>query len=199
MTAETTRGKGLNGDGTVIRIATLDDAPAIATIYRHYVETSAATFEYVAPDDDEIRRRMTAVLERYPYFVAVREGIVVGFTYAAPLRTRPAYDWSCETTIYVAPDRRATGVGRGACAVRSPGRRPETHGHLERLRLRGVSQSRRRAPHRRQLALSRADGLCEGRRVCRLRQQVRTMVRHSVDEEGPGTSRARPETGHALL
>lgn len=46
--------------------------------------------------------------------------------------------------------------------------------------------------------LSRADGLCEGRRVCRLRQQVRVMVRHRVDEEGPGTSRARPETGHAL-
>lgn len=112
MTEEIDGSKGSNSDGVIVRVAALDDAPAIATIYRHYVETSAATFEYVAPDDDEIRRRMAAVLERYPYFVAVREGIVIGFTYAAPLRTRPAYDWSCETTIYVAPGRRTTGVGR---------------------------------------------------------------------------------------
>lgn len=95
-----------------IRPATVDDAPTIAAIYRHYVETSAATFEYVAPGIEEMRRRIASTLERYPYLVAERGETVVGFAYARPLRSRPAYAWSCETTIYVAADERSTGIGR---------------------------------------------------------------------------------------
>lgn len=112
MTGNVDNGKVAGTSDIEVRIATLDDAPAVAAIYRYYVETSAATFEYIAPDVDGIRRRMAAVLDRYPYFVAVRDGDVIGFTYASPLRTRPAYDWSCETTIYVSSGGRTSGVGR---------------------------------------------------------------------------------------
>lgn len=99
-----------------IRLATVDDALRIVEIYRHYVETSAATFEYVAPTVEEMRRRIASTLERYPYLVAECGDIVVGFSYAGPLRARPAYDWSCETTIYIAPDVRGAGVGRALYA-----------------------------------------------------------------------------------
>lgn len=95
-----------------IRPATMDDAAGILAVYRHYVETTATTFEWAAPTVDEMRRRICSTLERYPYLVADRAGDVVGFTYAGPLRGRPSYDWSVETTIYVAAHERGTGVGR---------------------------------------------------------------------------------------
>lgn len=95
-----------------IRLASVDDALRIAEIYGYYVETSAATFEYVAPSAEEMRRRIAATLNRYPYVVAERNGVVIGFAYAGPLRSRSAYDWSCEMTIYVASDERGSGVGK---------------------------------------------------------------------------------------
>lgn len=116
MTSKGSTDSGHNACEPRIRLATIDDAPRIAEIYRHYVETSAATFEYVAPDVEEMRRRIASTLERYPYLVAELDETVVGFSYAGPLRSRPAYDWSCETTIYVAPDVRSVGVGRALYA-----------------------------------------------------------------------------------
>ena len=95
-----------------IRRATVDDAARILAIYQRYVETTATTFERVAPSVNEMCRRISSTLERYPYLVADRAGDVVGFTYAGPLRGRPSYDWSVETTIYVAEGQRGTGVGR---------------------------------------------------------------------------------------
>ena len=105
-----------NGDASVgapvaIRVATADDAQAIAGIYRPYVQETAVTFECTAPGEDEMRLRIGRTLERYPYFVAERAGAAVGFTYAGPLRMRRAYEWSCETTIYVAADARGAGIG----------------------------------------------------------------------------------------
>ncbi len=104
-------GNAAPGGPVAIRVATADDARAIAGIYRHYVEETAVTFECVAPSVDEMRLRIGRTLQRYPYFVAERDGSVVGFTYAGPLRMRQAYDWSCEATVYVAASARGGGIG----------------------------------------------------------------------------------------
>lgn len=92
-----------------IRIAEPADAPALAALYKPYVETTDVTFEYEAPSAAEFAARMEKTLARYPYLVAEEEGAVFGYAYAGPFKGRPAYDWAVEVTVYV----KMGCVGRG--------------------------------------------------------------------------------------
>ncbi len=73
----------------------------ILNIYGYYVLNSAATFEVEVPEYDDFYNRVKTIQEKYPYLVALYNEKVAGFAYAAPLRNRKAYDYSCETTIYI--------------------------------------------------------------------------------------------------
>jgi L-amino acid N-acyltransferase YncA len=96
-----------------IRPARHTDIPAITRIYAHAVEHGTATFELVPPDENEMTRRRNELLANgYPYLVAEREGAIGGYAYAGPYRARPAYRWSVEDSIYVAPDCHRRGIGR---------------------------------------------------------------------------------------
>lgn len=97
-------------DDLVMRLASPEDAQAVHAIYAPYVSHSVATFEIEPPTVEQMRERIVHVLERYPYLVAEREGRILAFAYASTFRSRPAYDWSVETTIYAAPDAIGTGV-----------------------------------------------------------------------------------------
>ena len=89
------------------------DLPAITAIYRHAVLHGNASFETEPPDIAEMRRRHAAVLAGgYPYLVAEREGVVVGYSYATAYRPRAAYRYAVENSIYVAPDQHGTGIGK---------------------------------------------------------------------------------------
>ena len=89
------------------------DVPAIAAIYAHHVETGTASFETEAPDEAEMRRRRSVLIEkRYPWLVAELDGEVCGYAYAGPYRTRPAYRHSVEDSVYVASSAQRRGVGR---------------------------------------------------------------------------------------
>lgn len=95
-----------------LRPATERDIPAIAAIYRPAVETGTASFELVPPDEAEMLRRYAAVVGTgYPYVVAVLDGRVVGFAYASAYRTRPAYRFTVENSIYVSPAVQGRRVG----------------------------------------------------------------------------------------
>ncbi len=52
-----------------IRSASAADAAALLSIYAHYVENTAITFEYDVPTPEEFRRRIEKTLEKYPYLV----------------------------------------------------------------------------------------------------------------------------------
>lgn len=95
-----------------IRFATVDDAPELLAIYTPYVEQTAVTFECSVPTVEEFTARITRTLERYPYLVVEQGGIIVGYAYVGPFKTREAYDWSVETSVYVRRDIRRSGVGR---------------------------------------------------------------------------------------
>ncbi|MCH4082327.1 MAG: GNAT family N-acetyltransferase [Atopobiaceae bacterium] len=99
----------------LIRSATPDDAAALATIYRPYVEGTAITFEYEAPSAEEFSSRIAHTLERYPYLVAADKADpfhLLGYAYASVYHGRAAYSWSVETSIYVAKSERTKGIGR---------------------------------------------------------------------------------------
>ena len=95
----------------IIRPASPDDAGRLVEIYRPYVETTAITFEYVTPSEEEFRERMSRTLKKYSYLVAELDGRVSGYTYAGPFVGRAAYDWSVETTIYLEQSARRCGIG----------------------------------------------------------------------------------------
>ena len=93
-----------------VRAARAEDADAIAAIYAPYVKASVISFETQAPDAAEIARRMAADAT-YPWLVACDGEAVLGYACAAPFRTRPAYRFSVETSVYVADGAQRRGIG----------------------------------------------------------------------------------------
>jgi phosphinothricin acetyltransferase len=109
-----------------LRAALPTDLPAITAIYGHHVIHGLASFEIEPPSVEEMQRRYAAVVEGgYPYLAAVEDGNVLGYAYASAFRTRPAYRYTVEDSVYVAPQAQSRGVGRalltrliGACEAR---------------------------------------------------------------------------------
>ena len=95
----------------MIRPATAADAGSIAAIYNHYVRETAITFEETPVSENEMARRIADVGSRYAWLVAERDGAVAGWAYATEWKTRSAYRYSVETTVYVAPTQHRRGLG----------------------------------------------------------------------------------------
>jgi phosphinothricin acetyltransferase len=98
--------------GGAVRIATEADVDAIAAIYGPYVRETAISFEESPPTPGEMARRLTATLETYPYLVFDDGEGVLGYAYGSVHRTKPAYRWSVETTVYAARHAQRRGIGR---------------------------------------------------------------------------------------
>lgn len=95
-----------------IRPATPADLPHIVRIYAPAVLTGSSSFETEPPDEMEMARRMKYVLEGgYPYLAAEIGGRFAGYAYASVYRTRPAYRFSVEDSIYIDPDMQRRGAG----------------------------------------------------------------------------------------
>lgn len=98
--------------GFNIRFAAETDAPELLEIYAPYVKETAISFEYAVPSLEVFAGRIRSTLERFPYLVAEKDGEIAGYVYASPFKSREAYDWSVETSIYIRRDRRGHGLGR---------------------------------------------------------------------------------------
>jgi L-amino acid N-acyltransferase YncA len=95
-----------------LRIATRDDASAVAEIYAPIVASSPISFELDPPDEQEMRRRIEATLAAYPWVVCEHERQVVGYAYATGHGTRAGYQWSVNTSVYVHRAFHRRGIGR---------------------------------------------------------------------------------------
>lgn len=95
-----------------VRIATVDDAAVIASIYAPYVLGTAITFEEEPPSAEEMADRIAATLPTYPYLLFEERGTVLGYAYAGAHRARAAYRWSVDVTAYAHMDAHRRGVGR---------------------------------------------------------------------------------------
>jgi len=99
------------------------DAPRLAAIYRPVVVDTATSFEEEPPEPAEMERRVRATLPAHPWLVAEEDGApgedspVVGYAYAGAVRSRPAYRWSAEVSVYVDAGARRRGVGRALYAT----------------------------------------------------------------------------------
>ena len=97
---------------TMIRLATPDDAPGVQAIYAPVVRETAISFELEPPTVEEIRKRIVKTLERWPWLVCEHNDGILGYVYASEHRSRPAYQWSVDVSVYVHANARRAGVGQ---------------------------------------------------------------------------------------
>lgn len=96
-----------------IRLAKISDAEAIRKIYEPYVKETAISFEYEVPSINEFENRIKNTLAKYPYLVAVENGIIVGYAYASVFHNaREAYKHSAELSVYVDMNHKQKGIGK---------------------------------------------------------------------------------------
>ena len=174
-----------------LRDATASDLAVVQTIYAHHVCHGLASFEEAPPDLSEIRRRYTRIIDSgLPYLVAEWDGRVQGYAYASSFRPRPAYRYTVEDTVYVAPE--SVGQGAGGALLDELIRRC-TAGGLRRMvavigdsdNLASIRIARKgRIPPRRHLAVGRL--------------QVRALGRFGAARAAAGAGRQPPAlTWHA--
>lgn len=97
----------------IIRPSTDVDIAAITTIYGHHVLHGTGTFETTPPSESDMAQRRADVLSKgLPYLVLEEAGVVVGFAYCQWFKPRPAYRYSAEDSIYLAPTAHGKGLGR---------------------------------------------------------------------------------------
>ena len=103
----------MSGSDIVIRPSREGDIAEIAAIYRHHVLHGLASFEEIPPGPDEVAGRRRNILTRgLPYLVAERSGRVLGYCYAGPYRSRSAYRFTLEDSIYIDNAEVGRGIGR---------------------------------------------------------------------------------------
>lgn len=84
------------------RLANADDAKDLLSIYAYYVEKTDITFEYEIPSVAEFTQRIQNIMAKFPYVVAMIDNKIVGYAYVSTFRSRAAYNWDVETSIYLA-------------------------------------------------------------------------------------------------
>lgn len=102
---------------TTIRPSQPEDVAAIAAIYAHHVLHGTGTFEIDPPTVDDMASRRADVLSKgLPYLVACDGEQVLGFAYCNWFKPRPAYRYSAEDSVYMAPQAQGMGLGRALMA-----------------------------------------------------------------------------------
>ena len=101
----------------IIRPVQPQDTAAIAAIYAHHVKTGTGTFEIDPPTMADMQVRIDDVLAKgLPYLVLESHGLVLGFAYCNWFKPRPAYRFSAEDSIYLAPEIAGKGWGKSLMA-----------------------------------------------------------------------------------
>jgi len=98
------------GDGG-IRPAAAADFGRVSEIVNHYIRTSTVNFRTEPQTPAEWERDWLAHSRVHPWYVAERDGVVVGIAYASAWKRRPAYDWTAETIVYLDREQRGRGLG----------------------------------------------------------------------------------------
>lgn len=101
----------------LIRPSTENDLDAITRIYSHHVLHGTGTFETTPPTVEEMAARRADVLSKgLPWLVVEEAGEILGYAYGNWFKPRPAYRFSVEDSIYLAPEAAGKGLGRALLA-----------------------------------------------------------------------------------
>jgi len=95
-----------------IRLITENDISDVLEIYKPYLLNTIISFEYEVPSLHEFAERVNTITEEFPWLVCVNNDKIIGYAYACKFRYRTAYQWSPESTIYLAPEFQGAGIAR---------------------------------------------------------------------------------------
>lgn len=95
----------------LIRTVEIKDVPMILDIYSYYVANTTITFEITPPGIEEMKRRVAETVKTFDWIIYELNEKVVGYAYYTKFKERKAYDYSCETTVYVHKDFVGNGIG----------------------------------------------------------------------------------------
>ncbi|HET7118506.1 MAG TPA: GNAT family N-acetyltransferase [Hanamia sp.] len=93
-----------------IRLISENDAGEVLEVYKPYVLNTIITFEYEVPAIDEFLQRIKANITDYPWLVCQHGNKIIGYAYAGLHRYRTAYQWSCESSVYLLPEFHRKGI-----------------------------------------------------------------------------------------
>lgn len=96
----------------IIRSAHAGDVSAMLAIYAPLVRDTTISFEYEPPTRVEMEQRLQAIQRDHPWLVCERDGQVAGYAYASAFRSRPAYRWTAEVTVYIHADHGRRGLAQ---------------------------------------------------------------------------------------
>jgi len=96
---------------TEVRMAKKEDASQILEIYSPSILTSTTSFETMVPSVADMQNRIEACLQKYPWIVCEVDGKIAAYVYASKHREREAYQWTCESSVYVHSDFKGKGIG----------------------------------------------------------------------------------------
>ncbi len=100
-----------------IRPSLASDIAQITAIYAHHVKHGTGTFELEPPSEADMALRRDDVISKgLPYLVAAEGNQVLGYAYCNWFKPRPAYRFSAEDSIYLAPEASGQGLGRALLA-----------------------------------------------------------------------------------
>lgn len=91
-------------------LAKASDAEEILNIYGPYIKNTAITFEYDVPSIEEFQDRIQTITSKYPWIVCRVNGEIAGYAYANQFRTRAAFNWAVESSIYISPNYHGRGI-----------------------------------------------------------------------------------------
>lgn len=89
-----------------------EDISEVLEIYTPYVQNTPITFECDIPSLENFSDRVHHYTEQYPWIVAKDHGKIVGYAYASTYRSREAYQWCCELSVYLRPQAQGMDLGR---------------------------------------------------------------------------------------
>jgi phosphinothricin acetyltransferase len=90
-----------NHEHIIIRLAEEDDSARMLEIYRPFITESYVSFETEIPSVEEFKSRIRKIRERLPWLVCMYDEQIAGYAYATDHRSRRAYRWSKELSVYL--------------------------------------------------------------------------------------------------
>ncbi|MBK9247554.1 MAG: N-acetyltransferase [Ignavibacteria bacterium] len=95
-----------------IRLISESDTESVLAVYAPFILNSDVTFEYEVPTVVEFAERISSHTVEFPWLVCLSGDCIVGYAYAGKHRTRAAYQWSPELTVYLSEDVQGKGIAR---------------------------------------------------------------------------------------
>jgi L-amino acid N-acyltransferase YncA len=96
----------------MIRDVQMSDAPGLCEIYNYYVKNTIITFDETVVSEEEMKENITAIGSNFPWLVLEKNNKIIGYAFASHWKSRCAYKFSVESTIYL--DIKVTGQGIGS-------------------------------------------------------------------------------------